>query len=114
MKKALDAVGLVFPTIRGFEDFEDTTPKSAVVRELATSLLGGGAPVAVLFVDDTAANVRDVAAKGPPGAQTLQAKRDGLDAAQCSMVEKWAGSCLRQMNSGRYLPGPIAQPSSFR
>ena len=23
-------------------------------------------------------------------------------------------SCLRQMNSGRYLPGPIAQPSSFR
>ena len=60
-------------SIRGFEDFGDTTP-GPPSSESSRRVAGRWCSGSVLFVDDTAANVRDVAAKGPPGAQTLQAK----------------------------------------
>lgn len=98
--KALESVGLLqfvahgFEVTRGsrlvfgFEDYEDTTPKSEVILQRVLRPLGL-TPAVLLFVDDDRANINDVRERCP-GATLVQPPRQGMDLDECELLLAWA------------------------
>mmetsp|Transcript_36688 Transcript_36688/g.67258 ORF Transcript_36688/g.67258 Transcript_36688/m.67258 type:complete len:277 (-) Transcript_36688:55-885(-) len=72
----------------GFEQFDDETPKSAVVRERILPALGI-TEAGVLFIDDDRSNIQDMRTACPV-ATVLYAPQGGITQEQVSMIADWA------------------------